>query len=306
MHGSSFNGAAVLFVTAMAPLLWAGNFVVARALHETIGPFQLKFLRWVVAGLILLPVCIGNWRGIAAAVAACPMKILALGSLSVASFNWLIYAGLQHSTASTSGAIFALTPLFILIISQAWRGARLKPRDGLGAALAFCGAAFVVQMELGGTLVQRDTRGPLLLLAGSLVWALYTVALRRWRVPLPPHALLAAMVVTGLLLMAPFALVLDMPPARTLAEPAVMAGILYVGIGASIVAFCAWQTGVAQIGAVRAGVFLHLVPVFTLILGVLLLDESLTPQKLVGVAMVVLGVIVTQTGPVASPGASRA
>ncbi|WP_143746332.1 DMT family transporter, partial [Marivita geojedonensis] len=114
-------------------------------------------------------------------------------------------------------------------------------------------------------------------------------------VPLPPTACLATTVFSGLLIMTPIAVVADMPTASTLSKPEVLGGILYVGLGASVVAFCAWQAGVARIGAARAGVYLHLVPVFTLIFGVLLLDETLTYAKTGGVLMVLVGLLVSRS-----------
>lgn len=287
---------AVFFIAALGPLLWAGNFVVARSLHDAIEPFQLNYLRWVVAGLILLPFTVRYWQEIASAWASHPLQMLLLGFLSVTLFNWLVYSGLHYSSASTGGAIFALSALFIMFFSRLWRGTPLRARDFVGAGMAFLGAGLVVHEEVEGLLAEEDLRGPLLLLAGSLVWAIYTVCLRRWNVPLTPPALLATTAFSGLLIMTPIAVVADMPATSTLAQPAVFGGILYVGIGASVAAFCAWQAGVARIGAARAGVFLHLVPVFTLVLGVLLLGEPLTVQKASGVAMVLSGLLLSRTG----------
>lgn len=286
----------VFFIAALGPLLWAGNFVVARSLHESIEPFQLNYLRWVVAGLILLPFTLRNWQQIAAAWGSHPLQMLALGMLSVTLFNWLVYSGLHYSSASTGGAIFALSALFIMLISQGWRGTPLRARDLSGVTVAFLGASVVVWEEVSSLLGAESLTGPLFLLASSFVWALYTVCLRRWSVPLTPPACLATTVFSGLLIMTPIAVIADMPTAATLAKPEVLGGILYVGIGASVAAFCAWQTGVARIGAARAGVFLHFVPVFTLVLGVVLLDEPLTLLKAIGVLMVLLGVLLCRTG----------
>lgn len=290
------RGILTVFFVALGPLFWAGNFIVGRSLHETIEPFQLNYIRWVVAGIILLPFTIRNWQQIAAAWASHPVQMLLLGLLSVTLFNWLVYSGLHHSSASTGGAIFALSALFILFISQAWRGTRLRNRDYFGAAIAFLGAGLVVQHEVNGLLGQRHFIGPLLLVTASFVWALYTVCLRRWGIPLTPSACLATTVFSGLLIMTPVAVVADMPTMETLAKPEVFGGILYLGIGASVAAFCAWQAGVSRIGAARAGVFLHLVPVFTLVLGVLFLNEQLAWQKVIGVALVLLGVMLSRTG----------
>ena len=286
----------VFFLAALGPLLWAGNFVVARSLHDSIDPFQLNYLRWVVAGMILLPFTVRNWQHIAAAWASHPVQMLVLGLLSVTLFNWLVYSGLHYCSASTGGAIFALSAIFIMFISQFWRGTPLRARDLFGAVVAFMGAALVVREEVNGLLGEENLTGPLLLVAGSFIWALYTVCLRRWSVPLSPPACLATTVFSGLLIMTPMAVIADMPTAATLSEPEVLGGILYVGIGASVAAFCAWQAGVARIGAARAGVFLHFVPVFTLVLGVVFLEEPVTVLKALGVLMVLFGVLFSRTG----------
>lgn len=286
----------VNFVAALGPLLWAGNFVVARSLHDAIEPFQLNYLRWVVAGVILLPVTVWNWPQIAAAWATHPMRMLLLGLMSVALFNWLVYAGLHHSSASTGGAIFALSAVLILFVSRIWRGEALRPRDATGAAVAFLGAGLVVQQDVGVLLGGMNAVGPLLLLCGAFVWALYTVAIKRWDVPLEPTAALATTVFSGLFVMTPVAVVAGMPSAEALAAPEILWGLLYLGVGASVMAFVAWQASIARIGAARAGLFLHLVPVFTVALGVVLLGEALTAQKVTGVLLVLTGVAIGQTG----------
>lgn len=293
---SRTDEARIALIASIGPMLWAGNFVVARSLSEAIEPFQLNYLRWVVAGAILLPFTIQNWQQIASAWATHPVKMLTLGLLSVTLFNWFVYSGLRYSSASTGGAIFALSGVFILLISRIWRGTPLRLRDALGGSIAILGAALLVHDEVNGIFMQEHLLGPLLLLAGSLVWALYTVCLRRWSIPLTPPACLATTVFSGLLIMTPFAVIWDMPSVSTLSQPDLLAGILYLGIGASVAAFCAWQAGVARIGAARAGFFLHLVPVFTFVFGLLFLGETVTQQKAAGIALVLLGVSITRTG----------
>ena len=296
MMASKTDEIVIALLASLGPLLWAGNFVVARSLHEAVDPFHLNYLRWVVAGIVLLPFTVRNWQQIASAWATHPFQMLALGLLSVTLFNWLVYSGLRYSSASTGGAIFALSGIFILIISQVWRGTPLRARDILGGGFAISDAGFLVHDEVNGMLSQEQLVGPVLLLAGSFVWALYTVCLRRWSVPLTPPACLATTVFSGLLIMTPFAVIWDMPSASQLAQPELLVGILYLGVGASVAAFCAWQAGVARIGAARAGFFLHLVPVFTLILGHLFLGEPVTLQRAAGIAMVLLGVVISRTG----------
>ena len=230
----------IALVASLGPMLWAGNFVVARSLNEAVEPFQLNYLRWVVAGIILLPFTVRHWQEIASAWATHPLQMFALGLLSVTLFNWLVYSGLRYSSASTAGTIFALSAVFIMFISRFWRGAPLRPRDTVGAGTAVLGAGLLVHDEVNGVFIQADSLGPLLLLASSAVWAIYTVCLRRWSIPLTPPACLATTVFSGLLIMTPLAVIGGMPSASTLSEPDLIVGILYLGAGASVAAFCAW------------------------------------------------------------------
>ncbi|MEX5727737.1 drug/metabolite transporter (DMT)-like permease [Rhodovulum iodosum] len=269
---------------------------MARALHDSIEPFQLNYLRWAVAGVILLPFTIRHWQPIAAAWATHPLKLLILGFLAVTAFNWLLYSGLQHSSASAGGVMFALSAVIIVFFSRLWRGRLLRQRDIAGAALAVLGVGLAMLDEMARLASSHRLYGPIFLFAASTVWALYTVCLRRWSIPLSPSACLATTVFSGLVIMTPAAVFMEMPDPRALLDPALASGILFLGAGSSVAAFCAWQAGVARFGAARAGVFLNLVPVFAVLLGLVFLDEALTLPKAAGVALVLTGLTLNQTG----------
>ena len=83
---------------AAAPLLWAGNAVVGRALHTLIAPSTLNFLRWLLAFALLLPLA---WQVLRPASGLWPhwRRYAALGLFGIGSYNALQYLALQTSTA---------------------------------------------------------------------------------------------------------------------------------------------------------------------------------------------------------------
>ena len=86
-----------VFYLTMPPLLWAGNAIVGRALHELIPPMALNFLRWVVAFAILLPLSHGVLRR-GSGLWAHWKRFALLGFLGVGNYNALQYLALQTST----------------------------------------------------------------------------------------------------------------------------------------------------------------------------------------------------------------
>ncbi|MEO1677563.1 MAG: DMT family transporter [Pseudomonadota bacterium] len=274
----------------LAPLLWAGNFVVGRWAHVDADPLTLNFLRWSVTAVALSPLLFVRGRAVARCLAARPGAVLLLAALGVAGFNTVLYAGLGRTTAGAAGVIFGLTPLLILALARIWGGQAPARLEVAGGVLAFGGVALVASGGAGGV----EEGGAALVFAAALLWAGFTVALKRLPLDLPPLTGLALISTVGCLLMLPFLPL--MAPVAALSAPGSPVAVAYLAFGASILAFAAWTRGVSAVGAGRAGIFLHLIPVFGVALGALLLDEIVTAEKIAGLALVVGGVLVAQSG----------
>src|SRR5271165_4361444 len=128
----------------LAPALWAGNFVVARAVHEPFPPLTLNCLRWLVAAAVLLPLfgrsawqarreLVTNWRGIAL-----------LSLTGVVGFNSTLYLGLQQTTAVSATMIFSITPLIIIVLSSFVCRTRISRTQTAAVALSVSGALIVL------------------------------------------------------------------------------------------------------------------------------------------------------------------
>ncbi|MEV8465682.1 DMT family transporter [Fluviibacterium sp. DFM31] len=282
---------AAAFAT-LAQLLWAGNFITARALREVIDPINLNFLRWLLAALILLPLVLRDRRAIAAALRAQPLQILMLSALAITGFNTLLYAGLQTATVAEAGIITGLAPILILLLARFWDGTALTGGQIAGGALAFLGALLVLSGKEGGGV--SGIRGPAFLLGAATAWAAYTVAYQRFKIPLKPLSALGLFAALGSLLMLALVPFAPTPIGQIPLTGEVIFGLTYITLGASILALYSWNRGASVLGPARVGVFLQLIPVFAMILGVLILGETVTPMQIAGLACVFGGVLVAQ------------
>jgi drug/metabolite transporter (DMT)-like permease len=125
------------------------------------------------------------------------------------------------------------------------------------------------------------------------MWALYTVLLKRLPATLPPLAMLLAVTAIGLVLLLPAYAWEFVAIGGIALEPANIVSIAYVGLFASVISYICWNRAVAQVGANKAGLFIHLMPVFSTLLAILFLGEVLKPFHFAGIALIGTGLYLT-------------
>jgi len=134
---------AYLLVT-LAPLFWAGNFVLGRALHETIPPIALSFWRWAVALLILLPFALTSLRRQRILLRRHWSILTLLGVLGVTNFNTFVYLGLQTTSATNAVLLQSTTPVLIVGLSFLLLQQGIGLRQTAGILLSLGGVAVIV------------------------------------------------------------------------------------------------------------------------------------------------------------------
>ncbi len=278
------------------PLLWAGNFVVGRAIHADISPVSLTFWRWLVAAAVLLPLAgAATWR--ARAVVRREWRLLAvLSATGVIGFQFVVYQGLRTTTAINAALIIATTPAVIPAIAYGLDAVRVSRRQLAGIAVSTAGvAAIVLRGDPNLAAGLRFTAGDLWVALAVPMWALYSVLVRRRPADLPPLVMLLGVVVIGLAVLAPGALWDYLVRGGFTPTLATTAAIAYVGVAASVLAFVCWNRGIAGVGASKAGLFLHLMPVFAAIFAVVVLGERIHPYHGVGMSLIVAGLYLSST-----------
>lgn len=281
-----------------APLLWAGNAVVGRLVHELISPFTLNFLRWGIAFVLLLPLASGvlrrsnplwlHWR-----------RYAVLGLLGIGCYNALLYAALQTSSPINVTLVGSSMPVWMLLIGRLRYGAHISLRQLLGALLSMGGVALVLSRgDLRQLLELQLVAGDLLVLLATVLWSLYSWMLAKTQEPAAIRhdwaAFLMAQLIFGLGWSALFAggelasgrlhLQWSLPLA---------AALLFIALGPAVLAYRFWNVGVSRAGPAIAGFFANLIPVFTAMLSTLVLAELPQLYHLQAFALIVGGIIVS-------------
>jgi drug/metabolite transporter (DMT)-like permease len=282
---------AALTLTA---LLWSTNFIIGRAVREDVSPAALNFLRWAIALLILVPVTLRDLQAHRATLLRHWKLIALLGFTGIAAFQTLGYVALTMTTALNTILLLALAPLAIVALSWLALGERVSRVQALGLGISLVGAAVLILHGDPATLVEmRFNAGDLWMLLAVVLWAVYSVLLRRRPAEVPPLALHTMSVAAGTLWMLP---AFGWQATHGSVLPSSMAAWMAVGfiaVFSSAFAHALWVRGVATIGPNRAGVFIHLIPVFGAVLAITFLDEELAAYHAAGAALALCGIVLT-------------
>lgn len=277
-----------------AALFWSGNFIVGRALKGDIPPVSLNFWRWVVALVVLLPLSMGQLIRYRALIIAEWKLIFGLGFTGIAAFHICVYMALTQTTAINALIILSISPMVIVGFSWLFFKESIGRSQGLGIMISLLGALILIcHGDLSFLIKFQFNKGDMWMALAVPLWSVYSILLKKRPRELPQIVLLTSSVIAGVSLMIPVYLSsLYMGQVLSLNTTNVMA-ILYISVFASIIAFFFWNQGVASIGPVRAGMYIHFMPFFGALLSIWFLKEGLALFHMVGALFVTIGIVMT-------------
>jgi drug/metabolite transporter (DMT)-like permease len=277
-------------VLVIGSLCWSGNHLLGRAIAGHVPPIGIATLRWAVGAAILWlfarPYLGQDWPEVRRHIGIIAFLALTGGTI----FGVLQYSGLQLTTALNVSVLNSVTPVLIAAAGALLFRDRLTGLQAIGLATSLAGVVVIVTRADPNVLASFTFNiGDVIILFNMLVWAIYSACLRlRPRI----HWLsfmfwFAALSTVGSI---PLAVAEHLSGFRF--QPTLMTAftIFYVSVFTSVIAFVAWTRGVELIGANRAGVFLHLIPLFTAVLSGVLLGEHIMGFHFVGFALILAGV----------------
>lgn len=278
----------------LTTLFWSGNFVLSRGMHADIPPFALSFWRWTVALLILSFFGLKHLYRQRELVQQHKRFFIIQGILGVAGFNSLIYMAVQTTTAINAVLVNSCIPVLIVLISRVFYDDRLSVRQTAGVLVSLSGVLLIIsQGKIGNLLELQFNSGDILVLIAALFWAFYSVNLKKYPKDLNPLGYLSGIVIVGLIVLLPLYFIELFFGSTMILSTASVVTILYIALFASVLAFIFWNRAVTILGANIAGPFIHLMPVFSTILAVIFLNESLTAHHIQAIILIFGGIVMT-------------
>lgn len=278
----------------LVSLIWGSNFIVGKQLAETFPPLTLTTGRFTVAFLCLLPVFLYNrLKHTAEKIAAKTWGLLFfLGVTGVFAFNTLLYAGLRQTSPVNATLINAFNPTLTVLLSIFILGEKLRGKQILGLILSFLGVTWIALQGQPARLSSLAFNpGDLIILFGTLVWAVYSIGIKKTVTAVSPLATTTLSIFLGLLVLFPAAYIeLAFHPVGPLTWKSIFA-LIYLGVFPSVIAFLLWSRGIAQVGPGTASMFYNLIPLFAAVMSYLFLAEIPRNYHLIGGALILWGVI---------------
>ncbi len=269
--------------------LWGGSFFFNAVAVRELPPFTFVWLRVAVAAATLLVVLrllgqrMPSERRIWAA-------FFGMGLLNNALPFVLIVWGQQHIASGLASILNATTPLFtVLVAHRLTPDEKLTPLKLSGVVVGFAGAVFMIGpdalAELGVAITAQ-----LACLAAALTYAFAGIFGRRFkRMGIAPLTTAAGQVSASTVLLLPLVILVDQPWALSVPQPATWAAVLGVGVLSTALAYVLYFRILAVAGATNLLLVTFLIPVSAILLGWLVLGETLQPKHVVGMALIGVG-----------------
>lgn len=286
-------------LAVLATLIWSGNYVIARGVYKQINPVGLAFFRWATATVILFPFAIKKFSSEWNIIRRSWKYLFWAAFFGIALFNTIVYYAGHYTTAINLALIGTTTsPVVSIILARIF----LKERIGLmkisGLVLCIVGILFLLSRgDLRNLFTLSFSIGDAWMLMAAFCFSVYVVLVTKKPPGISASSFLLAIFSLGTLLLLPFFLW------RYNVAPAVnwnlklVASILYIGLGASVISYFLWNTAISILGAGRTALFGNLIPVFSSLEAVIWLNEQFSWIHIISMLLVFAGLLLANLHP---------
>ena len=276
-------------------LFWAGNFIVGKtaSLNE-IPPISLNFYRWLIAWFILLPFTYKELIEKKEYIIKNIGIFIILGITAVSIFNSALFYSLKFTQVITGVLMISVVPVMIILFSVLLKIEKTNIFQIFGVALSLTGVVLIITKADIEILKNLDfNRGDLTMLIAMFSWSIYSALLKKKKYELSQITLLQVVIGFGVIILIPFYFI-DINIGNEIKFDIPFFLILtYVVLFPGLISFFLWIKGVGLIGANRAGVYLHLMPILGAIMAMIIFDEKILFYHFVGAIFIIAGIVLS-------------
>lgn len=264
-------------------VMWGLSFIASKhAMNAGFTPMTLALMRYVMAAACLAPATLAAEKKLTLRRQDVVPMVLS-GVMGITAYYFFEYNGIQRTSTVSASLILAAIPILTMLVQAAVNRTRLRPAQTAGAVISLVGVALV--LTGGSDEGQAGIIGDLFILGASVVWVAYIFISRRLRGAYSSLAMNTWQALTALLTLLPLALTekcdLGAIPWDGWAAVAVLAVIC------SALCYYLYGNALYEMSPLASAIFINLIPLTTMVGGVVLLGESLTWLTVVGGAMII-------------------
>ena len=286
----------------VAMILWGMSFIWSTQAYRNLNPTTTILLRLMVATIFFTTILF-VFR-LNEKVKKEHIGLFALAAM-FEPFLYFIFEGygLKSTSPIIGSAIIALIPLVTPIAARIFLKEHLTAMNIVGFIISFVG---VIVLLLNKNLEFTASPKGILFLSGAVIVAVgYSIALIRLTKLYKPLTITWMQNIVGMIYFIPLAIIMErFQPSSFANVREYIVPVVCLGVFCSAIAYALWAFSFSKLGASRANVYSNLIPVFTAIFSYFIIHESLTVNKIVGIIVVVVGLILSQMKPKKSKAAT--
>lgn len=276
-------------------IIWGTTFISTKILLTGFAPLEILFFRFVMGFCALLAI---SPKLLRTTDKKQELTFAAAGLTGICLYYLLENIALTFTQASNVGVITSTAPFFTAILAHFF----LKSEDRLHKQFIF---GFIIVMlgisciSFNGAELHLNPLGDLLAVSAAIVWAFYSLLTKKiGSFGYPVILATRRTFFYGIIFMLPALGFLDFEwKLARFADATYLFNIVFLGLGASALCFVTWNYAVKELGAVKASVYIYMVPVITVITSVIVLGEKLTLLAGSGTLLTMLGLFLSEYKP---------
>jgi drug/metabolite transporter (DMT)-like permease len=278
------------FLASLSAALGGSTFVFTRILVDSVDPFTLSFLRYGLTGLILFLLSINIfYKKKFDRFDLIPMSLLGLAMISL--FPNFMALGLEHTTASRAGLLYATMPLCTIIIAFFFKIEKITTNKSLAVVIAISGVLFCMSERVEGNFGET-LKGDLLMMIGVIAASCFTVFSGKYLKKYGNVPVMVFVIFVGSVINLFVALILGtgLENSYEIGHLEVIAFLMLIIPGGVLMMFC-WGKALQLISPTQAAISLGFNPLSAILLGYIILNEQITFKLVIGFVSIIFAIV---------------
>jgi drug/metabolite transporter (DMT)-like permease len=282
-----------ILLATLAVFIWSGNFIIARGVYKQIGPVSLAFYRWLIATIIILPFAIKKISSEWSFVRSSWHYLFWASLTGITLFNTFVYIAGHYTTAINLALIGTTSsPIMSIVMARIFLKERIGWMKLLGVLICVAGILYLLSKgNFKDLLALKFSSGDVWMLTAAFCFAAYNILVRKKPASISSINFLFVTFLFGTILLLPFFIWEHQNTSVTAWNIQLIGSIFYLAIGASVICFFIWNISISILGAGRTALFGNLIPVFSSLEAVVILNEEFSLVHVVSMIIVFAGLL---------------
>lgn len=271
-------------------ILFAGAFIAGKLGTSAFTPVVMTFLRIGLATVVLFPILYLKEGSVKISKQDLLISFK-LGLVGMTFYHLFFFSALKYTTASNASVINASMPIITAVIASFVLKERLSYKKILFIVTAFIGVVLtIIKWDIGILLHMAFNKGDLLMICGTISWSIYGIMIKKYKTQMSTLQLMSFTLLMCMVIVTPFA-IREIVLYNSLNVPfSDYYTIIYMALFPTVIGYTIQQVCIRKLGPSTTALFINLVPVFSIVLSVLLLNETVEPLMYISLGIIMLSV----------------